>query len=66
MGIMSGKKGVIFGVSNKHGIAYGIAEQLFCRYSRAGRGYFMNESSLTDMRKENPFFRVLTPSSGAA
>ena len=29
MGIMSGKKGVIFGVSNKHGIAYGIANQLF-------------------------------------
>lgn len=29
MGIMSGKKGVIFGVSNKHGIAYGIAEQLY-------------------------------------
>ena len=28
MGIMSGKKGVIFGVSNTHGIAYGIAEQL--------------------------------------
>lgn len=29
MGIMTGKKGVIFGVSNKHGIAYGIAEKLF-------------------------------------
>lgn len=29
MGIMSGKKGVIFGVSNTHGIAYGIAKQLF-------------------------------------
>lgn len=29
MGLMSGKKGVIFGVSNKHGIAYGIANQLF-------------------------------------
>lgn len=28
MGIMSGKKGIIFGVSNTHGIAYGIAEQL--------------------------------------
>lgn len=29
MGLMTGKKGVIFGVSNKHGIAYGIAEQLY-------------------------------------
>lgn len=28
MSLMEGKKGVIFGVSNKHGIAYGIAEQL--------------------------------------
>lgn len=28
MNLMEGKKGVIFGVSNKHGIAYGIAEQL--------------------------------------
>ena len=26
---MDGKSGIIFGVSNKHGIAYGIAEQLF-------------------------------------
>ena len=29
MGIMSGKKGIIFGVSNTSGIAYGIAKQLF-------------------------------------
>lgn len=29
MSLMKGKKGVIFGVSNKHGIAYGIAEQLY-------------------------------------
>lgn len=29
MGLMTGKKGVIFGVSNTHGIAYGIAKQLF-------------------------------------
>lgn len=29
MSLMEGKKGVIFGVSNKHGIAYGIAEQLY-------------------------------------
>ena len=28
MGIMEGKKGVIFGVSNKFGIAYGIAKAL--------------------------------------
>jgi len=28
MGLMTGKKGVIFGVSNKHGIAYGIANEL--------------------------------------
>lgn len=28
MGLMSGKKGVIFGVSNKRGIAYAIAEKL--------------------------------------
>jgi len=28
MGLMTGKKGVIFGVSNTHGIAYGIAKQL--------------------------------------
>lgn len=28
MSLMKGKKGVIFGVSNKHGIAYGIAQQL--------------------------------------
>ena len=28
MSLMSGKKGVIFGVSNKHGIAYGIANEL--------------------------------------
>jgi len=29
MGLMTGKKGLIFGVSNTHGIAYGIAKQLF-------------------------------------
>ena len=29
MGLMTGKKGVIFGVSNTHGIAYGIAKQLY-------------------------------------
>lgn len=29
MKLMEGKKGVIFGVSNKHGIAYGIAKELF-------------------------------------
>ena len=29
MGIMSGKKGIIFGVSNTHGIAYAIAKQLY-------------------------------------
>ena len=29
MGLMSGKKGIIFGVSNTHGIAYAIAHQLF-------------------------------------
>ena len=29
MGIMSGKKGIIFGVSNKFGIANAIAEQIF-------------------------------------
>jgi len=29
MGIMTGKKGIIFGVSNKRGIAYAIAEQLY-------------------------------------
>ena len=28
MGIMTGKKGIIFGVSNTHGIAYGIAKEL--------------------------------------
>lgn len=28
MSLMTGKKGVIFGVSNTHGIAYGIAKQL--------------------------------------
>ena len=28
MNLMDGKKGVIFGVSNKHGIAYGIANEL--------------------------------------
>ena len=29
MGLMTGKKGIIFGVSNKRGIAYGIAKQLY-------------------------------------
>ncbi|MCD7879881.1 MAG: enoyl-ACP reductase [Candidatus Gastranaerophilales bacterium] len=29
MKLMDGKKGVIFGVSNTHGIAYGIAKELF-------------------------------------
>ncbi len=29
MGIMSGKKGIIFGVSNKRGIGYAIAQKLF-------------------------------------
>lgn len=29
MNLMEGKKGVIFGVSNKHGIAYGIANELY-------------------------------------
>ncbi|MFA7659118.1 MAG: enoyl-ACP reductase [Candidatus Gastranaerophilaceae bacterium] len=28
MNLMEGKKGIIFGVSNKHGIAYGIANEL--------------------------------------
>ena len=28
MRLMEGKKGVIFGVSNQRGIAYGIAQQL--------------------------------------
>ncbi|MCM1266193.1 MAG: SDR family oxidoreductase, partial [Candidatus Gastranaerophilales bacterium] len=28
MNLMTGKRGVIFGVSNTHGIAYGIAKQL--------------------------------------
>ena len=28
MELMKGKKGVIFGVSNTHGIAYAIAKQL--------------------------------------
>lgn len=27
--LMNGKKGIIFGVSNSHGIAYGIAQELF-------------------------------------
>lgn len=31
MDLMKGKKGVIFGVSNKHGIAYGIAQQLYAQ-----------------------------------
>lgn len=29
MGLMEGKKGIIFGVSNKWGLAYGIARELF-------------------------------------
>ncbi len=29
MDLMKGKKGIVFGVSNTHGIAYGIAKQLF-------------------------------------
>ena len=29
MKLMEGKRGVIFGVSNTHGIAYGIAKQLY-------------------------------------
>ena len=29
MGIMTGKKGLIFGVSNTHGIAYAIAHKLY-------------------------------------
>ena len=29
MNLMQGKKGIIFGVSNTHGIAYGIAKQLY-------------------------------------
>ena len=29
MDLMKGKKGIIFGVSNTHGIAYGIAKQLY-------------------------------------
>ena len=28
MDLMKGKKGLIFGVSNTHGIAYGIAKQI--------------------------------------
>lgn len=31
MDLMKGKKGVIFGVSNQRGIAYGIAEQLYAQ-----------------------------------
>jgi len=29
MGLMSGKKGIIFGVSNKRGIGYAIAQKLY-------------------------------------
>ena len=29
MNLMDGKKGIVFGVSNTHGIAYGIAKQLY-------------------------------------
>lgn len=29
--LMNGKKGIIFGVSNNHGIAYGIAKELFAQ-----------------------------------
>ena len=29
MGLMTGKKGLVFGVSNNHGIAYAIAKQLY-------------------------------------
>ena len=31
MGLMDGKKGIIFGVSNKFGIANAIAEQLYAQ-----------------------------------
>ena len=31
MGLMEGKKGIIFGVSNKFGIANAIAEQLYAQ-----------------------------------
>ena len=44
MGLMSGKKGIIFGVSNTHGIAYAIAQQLF------NEGADMNAATI-DMRE---------------
>ena len=35
--LMNGKKGIIFGVSNTHGIAYGIAKELFEAESQEAR-----------------------------
>ena len=55
MGIMQGKKGIIFGVSNAHGIAYGIAKQLFDQgadiaFTYAGEVMEKRVNPLTDLR----------------
>ena len=39
MKLMEGKKGIIFGVSNKHGIAYGIANELYKEGAQIGFTY---------------------------
>lgn len=39
MGIMTGKKGLIFGVSNKWSIGYGIAQSLFAQGAEIGFAY---------------------------
>lgn len=47
MGLMTGKKGIIFGVSNKHGIANAIAEQI---HAQGGELAFTYASEVMEKR----------------
>ena len=41
MGLMTGKKGIIFGVSNKRGIGYAISKKLFDEGAEIGAPKYM-------------------------
>ena len=62
MKLMEGKRGVIFGVSNTHGIAYGIAKQLYADWTtifpnpQNGPRRFLGRSYIVDF----PTLRIIT------
>lgn len=51
MGLMQGKKGIIFGVANDHSLAWQIAEQLHKEGAELGFNYLPNEKMERRVRK---------------